>query len=116
MDASGVIFQMLDEMSYLLNFTYNVREPEDGSWDSMIQKVSIIFSCPTKRRECLITSLTFNMKVANKEVMLGAAAFAINDKGTGINVIEGVVLEFSACVCTSRKFEIVLIPFVRLEL
>ena len=38
-DASGVIFQMLDEISYLLNFTYNVREPEDGSWETMIQKV-----------------------------------------------------------------------------
>ena len=39
-DAGGVIFQMLDEISYILNFTYNIREPDDGSWDTMIQKVS----------------------------------------------------------------------------
>ena len=41
-DAGGVIFQMLDEISYILNFTYNIREPEDGSWDNMIQKVVLI--------------------------------------------------------------------------
>ena len=43
-EASGVVFEVLDQISYKLNFTYNVREPEDGSYDAMIQKVAIPLS------------------------------------------------------------------------
>ena len=39
MEASGVIFEVLNQISYKLNFTYNVREPGDGSYEGMIQKV-----------------------------------------------------------------------------
>ena len=43
-EATGVVFEVLDQISYKLNFTYNVREPEDGSYDTMIQKVAFPFS------------------------------------------------------------------------
>ena len=46
-EATGVVFEVLDQISYKLNFTYNVREPEDGSYDTMIQKVAIPFSQET---------------------------------------------------------------------
>ena len=39
MEATGIIFTVLDEISYKLNFTYNIREPDDGSYAGMIQKV-----------------------------------------------------------------------------
>ena len=42
-----MVFEVLDQISYKLNFTYNVREPEDGSYDTMIQKVAIPFSQET---------------------------------------------------------------------
>ena len=58
---SGVIFELLNQISHKLNFTYSVHEPpdglygneqSDGSYNGMIKQVM------------------------NKEVMLGAAAFA----------------------------------------
>lgn len=59
---SGLIFQLLDEVSYKLNFTYMVRQPADGQWgikegggwNGMIRQVM------------------------DKEVMLGAAAFTVS--------------------------------------
>ena len=44
MEATGIIFTVLDEISYKLNFTYNVREPDDGSYAGMIQKVQSLYS------------------------------------------------------------------------
>lgn len=55
-DYSGFIFEVLNQISYKLNFTYNVVEPSDGSWNGMINQVE------------------------NYEVMLGAAAFAKNSE------------------------------------
>ena len=52
MDVSGFIFEVLNQVSYKLNFTYNVIEPSNGMWDGMIDQVG------------------------NYDVMIGAAAFA----------------------------------------
>lgn len=32
METSGLIFEVLDQISYKLNFSYTVREPLDGQW------------------------------------------------------------------------------------
>ena len=31
-ETSGLIFEVLDQISYKLNFSYTVREPYDGQW------------------------------------------------------------------------------------
>ena len=30
--VSGLVFEVLDQISYRLNFSYIVREPADGKW------------------------------------------------------------------------------------
>lgn len=60
--SSGLIFEVLDQISHKLNFSYSIREPADGlwgaqeggAWNGMIRQV------------------------VDKEVMLAAAAFAIS--------------------------------------
>ena len=32
LETSGLVFEILDQISYKLNFSYIVREPEDGQW------------------------------------------------------------------------------------
>ena len=31
-DSSGLVFEVLDQISYKLNFSYSIREPADGKW------------------------------------------------------------------------------------
>ena len=59
---SGLIFALLDEISYTLNFTYVVREPADGLWGSQVNG----------QWNGLIR------QVMDKEVMLAAAPIPIS--------------------------------------
>ena len=59
-----MIFEVLNQISYKLNFSYTIREPSDGLWGS---EVNGKWNGMIKQ-------------VIDKEVMLAAAAFAINDE------------------------------------
>ena len=61
-EYSGLIFTMLDEISYKLNFTYVVKEPADGLWGLK----------QNGQWNGLIK------QVMDGEVMLAAAAFAVS--------------------------------------
>ena len=46
-DYSGFVFEVLNQISFKLNFTYEVVEPEDGKWgssagDGMVGQVMIV--------------------------------------------------------------------------
>merc|ERR1719291_480962 len=62
---SGLIFEILDQISYKLNFTYVITEPADGAWG--VRTAGGDWSG-------MIGQLV------DREVMLGAAAFAISQE------------------------------------
>ena len=75
---SGLIFEVLDQISYKLNFSYSVREPADGKWglqhngewNGMIKQVM------------------------DKDVLLAAAAFSITyDRMQVINFTSAIDLQ-----------------------
>ena len=54
-DYSGFVFEVLNQISYKLNFTYEVVEPADkkwgtevgdGQWDGMVGQVGVIILYP----------------------------------------------------------------------
>jgi len=75
---SGLIFALLDEVAKKLNFTYVVKEPGDGKWGD--RKAG-----------------TWNgmiKQVADKEVMLAAASFAVSDeRQTVVNFTETIDMQ-----------------------
>ena len=40
-ESSGLVFEVLDQISHKLNFSYSVREPADGKWGAMEVEMNI---------------------------------------------------------------------------
>ena len=72
-DYSGFVFEVLNQISFKLNFTYEVVEPEDGKWgssagDGMVGQVRMIIM--------IMIIMIIWVQVMRGEVALAAAAMA----------------------------------------